>query len=79
MTVLTPSGSGIEGPEVDPRKSLDAIQAAVLAQDDEFQRAFYYTLSGKTCLNPYRYWHQLTAQDWCDAFCDTLKALGRTQ
>ncbi len=57
---------------VESLKTLNAIQLAVLAQDEEFQMHFASKIKfqGPYCL---KYFHQLTASDWCDAFIEVLE------
>jgi hypothetical protein len=57
--------------------SLDAIQSAVLAQDEEFQAHFDIKLQRIEDVTNERHLHQLTARDWAEAFIETLRQLGR--
>ncbi len=58
----------------DYANDLNAIRAAVLAQDEEFQRQCANNLIGRASgLGQPRFWHQLTALDWLDCFVETLE------
>ncbi len=65
-------------PDLSYFNSLDSIRAAVLSQDEEFQREFNKRLFNK-CTNINEYseptiW-KLTALDWLDCFVETVEAL----
>jgi hypothetical protein len=59
--------------------SLDAMQAAVLMQDERFQRVFAIRLMGvvPTDNTDVLMFHQLTVTDWQAVFVETLKQLKR--
>jgi hypothetical protein len=56
--------------------SLDTLQSAVLAQDEQFQREFGLNLLRKMSeVIPTKYYHQLSVRDWQQVFVETLKQL----
>jgi hypothetical protein len=72
----------IEWPKFD---TLDSLQAAVLMQDEEFQRRFAFNLAKKAewyspeppQLMHTAAIHKLTVTDWQQAFVETLEQLKR--
>ncbi len=55
--------------------SIDAIRAAVLAQDEEFQNSFAQAMfiKAKAIDRDRAMFHQLTALDWLDCFVETVE------
>jgi hypothetical protein len=60
-----------KGPLPKYHESIDAIQRAVLAQDEEF-KAFFEEGLLLASYRKHTRLHQLTAADWCDCFCAVL-------
>lgn len=64
-------------------ETLDAMQQAVLMQDEEFQIRFHKNIismcitRGGSSVKKFLGFHQLTATDWRSAFVETLKQLKR--